>query len=34
MLALALAVEGPERIGRSLSGAFTAEALPAVLGLL
>jgi O-acetylserine/cysteine efflux transporter len=34
MLALALAVEGPERIGRSLSGALTAEALPAVLGLL
>jgi O-acetylserine/cysteine efflux transporter len=34
MLALALAVEGPARIGRSLSGAFTAEALPAVLGLL
>jgi O-acetylserine/cysteine efflux transporter len=34
MLALALAVEGPERIGRSLSSAFTAEALPAVLGLL
>jgi O-acetylserine/cysteine efflux transporter len=34
MLALALVVEGPERIGRSLSGAFTAEALPAVLGLL
>jgi O-acetylserine/cysteine efflux transporter len=34
MLALALAVEGPERIGRSLSSAFTAAALPAVLGLL
>jgi O-acetylserine/cysteine efflux transporter len=34
MLALALVVEGPERIGRSLTGAFTAEALPAVLGLL
>jgi O-acetylserine/cysteine efflux transporter len=34
MLALALVVEGPARIGRSLSGAFTAEALPGVLGLL
>src|SRR3954462_15758678 len=34
MLALALVVEGPERIGRSLTGAFTAAALPAVLGLL
>jgi O-acetylserine/cysteine efflux transporter len=34
MLAIALVVEGPGRIGRSLSGAFTVEALPAVLGLL
>ncbi len=34
MLALALVVEGPSRIGRSLSGAFTSEALPSVLGLL
>jgi O-acetylserine/cysteine efflux transporter len=34
VLALALVVEGPGRIGRSLAGAFTAEALPAVLGLL
>jgi O-acetylserine/cysteine efflux transporter len=34
MLALALVVEGPGRIGRSLSGAFTTTALPAVLGLL
>jgi len=34
MLALALAVEGPGAIGRSLSTAFTAEALPSVLGLL
>jgi O-acetylserine/cysteine efflux transporter len=34
MLALSLAVEGPGRIGRSLSGAFTREALPSVLGLL
>lgn len=34
MLALALVVEGPARIGRSLSTAFTAQALPAVLGLL
>src|SRR5215212_10325192 len=34
MLALALVVEGPGRIGRSLTGAFTAAALPAVLGLL
>jgi O-acetylserine/cysteine efflux transporter len=34
MLALALAVEGPQRIGRSLATTFTREALPAVLGLL
>ena len=34
MLALALVVEGPDRIGRSLTGMVTAEALPAVLGLL
>ncbi|TFV47182.1 EamA family transporter [Blastococcus sp. TF02A_35] len=34
MLALALLVEGPERIGRSLADSLTAEALPAVLGLL
>ncbi|WP_346619546.1 EamA family transporter [Blastococcus montanus] len=34
MLALALVVEGPARIGRSLTTAFTAQALPAVLGLL
>jgi O-acetylserine/cysteine efflux transporter len=34
MLALALVVEGPGRIGRSLSGMFTVEALPSVLGLL
>jgi O-acetylserine/cysteine efflux transporter len=34
MLVLALVVEGPERIARSLSGAFTVAALPAVLGLL
>jgi O-acetylserine/cysteine efflux transporter len=34
MLAIALVVEGPGRIGRSLSDAFTVEALPAVLGLL
>jgi O-acetylserine/cysteine efflux transporter len=34
MLALALVVEGPQRIGRSLSSAFTAAALPADLGLL
>jgi O-acetylserine/cysteine efflux transporter len=34
MLSLAVAVEGPERIGQSLAGAFTTEALPAVLGLL
>jgi O-acetylserine/cysteine efflux transporter len=34
MLAVSLYVEGPERIGRSLSTAFTAQALPAVLGLL
>jgi O-acetylserine/cysteine efflux transporter len=34
MLVLALLVEGPDRIGRSLTGAFTVEALPAVLGLL
>ncbi|MGY1847237.1 MULTISPECIES: EamA family transporter [unclassified Blastococcus] len=34
MLALALLVEGPDRILRSLSTAVTAEALPSVLGLL
>src|SRR3954468_7350750 len=34
MLALALVVEGPGRIGRSVTTIFTAEALPAVLGLL
>lgn len=34
MLALALWVEGPGRIGRSLAEATTAEALPSVLGLL
>ena len=34
MLALALVVEGPGPISRSLTQMFTAEALPAVLGLL
>ncbi|MGQ7787336.1 EamA family transporter [Nesterenkonia sp. K-15-9-6] len=34
MLALSLAVEGPAQIGDALAGAFTAEALPAWLGLL
>jgi O-acetylserine/cysteine efflux transporter len=34
MLAIALVVEGPGRIGESLATAFTLEALPAVLGLL
>jgi O-acetylserine/cysteine efflux transporter len=34
MLAIALVVEGPVRIGASLATAFTLEALPAVLGLL
>jgi O-acetylserine/cysteine efflux transporter len=34
MLALALLVEGPQRIGDSLGTMFTLEALPAVLGLL
>ncbi|RBY96813.1 EamA family transporter [Blastococcus sp. TF02-8] len=34
LLALALVVEGPDRIGRSLAGALTAQALPSVLGLL
>ncbi|MGY2005247.1 EamA family transporter [Blastococcus sp. SYSU DS1024] len=34
MLALALVVEGPDRIVGSLATAFTAAALPAVLGLL
>lgn len=33
MLAVALSVEGPERIGASLATAFTLEALPSVLGL-
>ena len=34
MLAVSLYVEGPQRIGQALSTAFTAQALPAVLGLL
>jgi O-acetylserine/cysteine efflux transporter len=34
MLALSLVVEGPRRIGRSLTGAFTQEALPSLLGLI
>jgi O-acetylserine/cysteine efflux transporter len=34
MLALALVVEGPARIGDSLGTVFTIDALPAVLGLL
>jgi len=34
MLALALLVERPQRIGDSLATSFTLEALPAVLGLL
>lgn len=34
MLALSLTVEGPEQIGHSLSSAFTADAMPAWLGLL
>lgn len=34
MLALALAVEGPGRIGRSLTSTLSPEALPSVLGLL
>jgi len=34
MLAASLYVEGPQRIGRALSTAFTVQALPAVLGLL
>jgi O-acetylserine/cysteine efflux transporter len=34
MFALSLVVEGPERIGDSIVGAFALEALPAVLGLL
>lgn len=34
MLALALLVEGPRRIGDSLGTMFTLEALPAVFGLL
>ncbi len=34
MLVLSLVVEGPTRIGRSLTTAFTWSALPAVLGLL
>lgn len=34
MLALALGVEGPQRIGRSLATVFTVQALPADLGLL
>ncbi|WP_100415062.1 EamA family transporter [Mumia flava] len=33
MLAIALAVEGPARIGTSLSTAFTIDALPAMVGL-
>lgn len=34
MAALSLLVEGPERVGHALGTAFTAEALPADLGLL
>jgi O-acetylserine/cysteine efflux transporter len=34
MLALSLVVEGPQRIGESLSTVFTLDALPSVLGLL
>ncbi|HET7304791.1 MAG TPA: EamA family transporter [Segeticoccus sp.] len=34
MLALSLAVEGPERIGHSLATSLSAAAVPAVLGLL
>ena len=34
MLVVALIVEGPVRIGASLTSAFTAAALPSVLGLL
>jgi O-acetylserine/cysteine efflux transporter len=34
MLALALVVEGPQRIGDSLGTMFTLDAIPAVLGLL
>jgi len=34
MLALSLVVEGPERIGDRLAGAFTVAALPSVIGLL
>jgi len=34
MLTVSLYVEGPQRIGRALTTAFTADALPAVLGLL
>ncbi|WP_370617914.1 EamA family transporter [Mumia qirimensis] len=33
MLAVALIVEGPDRIGESLATSFTVEALPAVLGI-
>ncbi|TNC46200.1 EamA family transporter [Mumia zhuanghuii] len=33
MLAFSLLVEGPERVGTSLATAFTAEALPALLGV-
>jgi O-acetylserine/cysteine efflux transporter len=33
MLAVSLLVEGPERVGRSLSTAFTPEAVPALIGL-
>ncbi|MDN5853077.1 MAG: EamA family transporter [Actinomycetia bacterium] len=33
MLALAYLVEGPQRIGDSLATAFTADALPALIGL-
>lgn len=33
MFALALVVEGPDRIGRSMSTMFTADALPALAGL-
>ncbi|MGH1561737.1 EamA family transporter [Mumia sp. DW29H23] len=34
MLAVSLLVEGPDRIGDSLTTAFTPEALPAVLGIV
>jgi O-acetylserine/cysteine efflux transporter len=34
MLAVSLSTEGPQRIAQALSTAFTAQALPAVVGLL